>query len=207
MHFSPDLREGLDRLFRWRRDVRRFRTDPVPSSLIDRLLSQTGLAPSVGLSQPWRWVRVESPGARVLVRDNFEAANADALASYGGDRAERYARLKLSGLSEAPVQLAVFCDDATETGAGLGAATMPETRRYSVVCAISQLWLAARAEGLGLGWVSILEPGRLARDLAVPADWTFIAYLCLGYPQEDHEDPELARAGWEARHPVHIVTR
>lgn len=207
MHFSPELRDGLDRLFAWRRDVRRFRSDPVCPGLIDALLAQADTAPSVGLSQPWRWMHVRSDEARAAVRANFEAANADALASYAEDRAALYAGLKLSGLDQAPVHLAVFCDEATEQGAGLGARTMPEMRRYSCVCAIFQLWLAARAHGIGLGWVSILDPDRLNRDLDVPDDWTFIAYLCLGVPQEEHEDPELERAGWDARRQIPALIR
>ncbi len=207
MQFGPEIREGLDRLFRWRRDVRRFRTDPVPEPLLGRLLALADTAPSVGLSQPWRWVRVESAEARAAVRANFETANAEALASYEGAQADSYAHLKLAGLDLAPVQLAVFCDDETEQGKGLGAASMPETRRYSVVGAIYQLWLAARAEGVGLGWVSILDPARLARDLDAPKGWTFIAYLCLGIPEEEHEDPELERAGWETRRAIPALIR
>ncbi|MEX0760200.1 MAG: 5,6-dimethylbenzimidazole synthase, partial [Tistlia sp.] len=110
-----------------------------------------------------------------------------------------YARLKLADLEDAPVQLAVFCDEATGQGHGLGQATMPETRRYSVVQAVQTLWLALRAEGVGLGWVSILEPGALARDLAVAADWRFVAYLCIGWPEEPAVVPELERAGWQGR--------
>ena len=207
MEFGPDMRDGLDRLFRWRRDVRRFRRDPVDPELVEHLLEQAALAPSVGLSQPWRWVLVESVRNRTAIRANFTAANADALASYDEDRAESYAGLKLAGLDEAPVHLAVFCDEQTRQGAGLGAATMPETRRYSVVCAISQLWLAARAHGLGLGWVSILDPDRVRLDLDLPDAWHFIAYLCLGYPEEEHEDPELERAGWETRRAIPALVR
>jgi 5,6-dimethylbenzimidazole synthase len=102
-------------------------------------------------------------------------------------------------LREAPVHLAVFCDDATPKGAGLGAATMPEARAYSVVGAITLFWLMARAEGLGVGWVSILDPARLCADLDVPPGWAFIGYLCVGWPVADHDTPELERAGWEAR--------
>ena len=207
MEFGPDLRDGLDRLFRWRRDVRRFHRDPVDPALVQHLLEQAALAPSVGLSQPWRWVLVERPETRAAVKANFEGANRDALAAYDGDKVARYAALKLAGLGEAPVHLAVFCDEETTQGSGLGAATMPETRRYSVVCAISQLWLSARAHGLGLGWVSILDPQRLCADLDVPDAWHFVAYLCLGTPQEAHEDPELERAGWETRRAIPALVR
>lgn len=197
--FSPAFRDELGRLMRWRRDVRRFRTAPVPGKLVAELIETAASGPSVGLSEPWRFVRVDGPAHRRAVVANFETANADALTGQAPERRETYARLKLAGLREAPVQLAVFCDEGTDKGAGLGAGTMPEMRAYSVVCAVMQLWLAARAHGLGLGWVSILDPSRLGRDLAVPEDWRLIAYLCLGYPEEEHEDAELERAGWEVR--------
>ncbi|MEM9138834.1 MAG: 5,6-dimethylbenzimidazole synthase [Pseudomonadota bacterium] len=204
MQFGPDFRAGLDHLFRWRRDVRRFRPDPVDPELIIRLLSQAEMAPSVGLSQPWRWMLVESGAAQDAVRANFTDANAKALQTYSGSQRDTYARLKLEGLDTAPVHIAAFSDETTLQGSGLGASTMPEMRRYSVVCAITQLWLAARAEGLGIGWVSILDPDRLIRDLTVPDGWHFVAYLCLGFPAEDHVDPELERAGWEHRRPASV---
>ena len=199
MAFPQSFRDQLAELFAWRRDVRRFRPGPVAPALIRRLLDPTGLAPSVGLSEPWRFVMVESTEARAAALANFETANAEALTGYSGDQARLYASLKLSGMREAPVQIAIFCDEATAQGAGLGAQTMPEMRRYSVVCAVMQLWLAARAEGLGAGWVSILDPDRLARDLRAPEGWRLIAYLCLGWPEEEHCDAELERAGWEDR--------
>ncbi|MEM7509032.1 MAG: 5,6-dimethylbenzimidazole synthase [Pseudomonadota bacterium] len=205
--FTPDFREQLALLFHWRRDVRRFRRDPVPPKRVARLLEMAGKAPSVGLSEPWRFVMVESETSRALAQANFQVANAEALAGYSGDKAKLYAGLKLSGMQDAPVQIAVFCDGETEKGSWLGAKTMPEMRPYSCVCAIMQLWLAARADGLGLGWVSILDPVQLREDLDLPEDWTLIGYLCLGYAVEDHEDPELDRAGWETREPPEILTR
>lgn len=197
--FSQDFRSDLTRLMRWRRDVRRFRTDPVEEALLTECLSAFRLAPSVGLSEPWRVVRVQSDAARAAALSNYETANATALATYSDERAAIYARLKLSGMREAPVQLAVYCDDATPKGLGLGAATMPETRRYSVVGAITQFWLSARSHGLGVGWVSILDPEQLNRDLDVPADWSLVAYLCVGWPEEHSDTPELAKVGWEDR--------
>ena len=209
MAFGQAFRDQLGELFAWRRDVRRFRPDPVAPELIRRLLEQTGLAPSVGLSEPWRFVMVESAPARAAVLANFEAANAEALEGYSGDQARLYASLKLSGMRQAPVQIAIFCDEATTQGSGVGLRTMPEMRRYSVVCAVMQLWLAARAEGLGAGWVSILDPDRLGRNLRVAQEWRLIAYLCLGWPEEEHRDTELERAGWEDRRGVdhRVLTR
>lgn len=198
--FSPAFRRELECLFQWRRDVRRFETTAPPERLVAQVIRAAGSAPSVGLSEPWRLVRVGSVAARKAVVANFEDANALALAAQPAERRALYARLKLAGLHEAPVQLAVFCDETGGQGGGLGVATMPEMRRYSVVCAVMQMWLAARARGLGMGWVSILDPRRLAHDLAVPGGWSSVAYLCLGYPVEEHTDPELARGGWQQRH-------
>lgn len=197
--FSARFRQDLDTLFHWRRDVRRFRTDPVPEEVTRAVIGAAASAPSVGLSEPWRFVRVTSPTSRAAVIANFEASNADALAAQPDDRQALYAQLKLAGLQNAPVHIAVFCDESDGKGGDLGARTMPEMRRYSVVCAVMQMWLAARAVGLGMGWVSILDPARLTCDLDVPDDWPLIAYLCLGWPEEEHETCELQRAGWESR--------
>ena len=197
--FPKEFQDDLVDLMRWRRDVRRFRRNPVPDEAVAACLEAMGLAPSVGLSEPWRVLRVESDAARAAALRNFEAANADALAGYRGEKAALYAGLKLSGMREAPLHLAIFCDDGTEKGAGLGAGTMPEARRYSVVAAVMNFWLAARARGLGVGWVSILDPARLAADLGAEPGWSLVAYLCVGWPEEAHLEPELERAGWESR--------
>jgi 5,6-dimethylbenzimidazole synthase len=200
--FDAPFRHQLEELYRWRRDVRRFRTEPLPPGLLAELLRLAALAPSVGNSQPWRFVTVDDPGRRALVRANFEACNHEALATYSGERAETYARLKLAGLDRAPAHLAVFMDPETTQGHGLGRRTMPETLIYSVVGAVHGLWLAARAHDVGVGWVSILDAGRITSDLDVPPSWVLVAYLCIGYPEEEHLDPELQRAGWERRLPA-----
>jgi len=197
--FDAAFRQSLRDLVLWRRDVRRFRRDPVDPALIHSLLELASHAPSVGHCQPWRFVLVESAECREAVRSSFVRANAKALETYEGEQRARYARLKLEGLEDAPVHLAVFADEATESGSGLGRQTMPQTLRYSVVAAIQTLWLAARAEGLGLGWISILEPETLCRVLEVPESWTLIAYLCIGRPVEEHLDPELERYNWQER--------
>ena len=197
--FDAAFRTQLLDLFRWRRDVRRFRDKPVPPAIVGELLDVACLAPSVGLSQPWRFVTVDAPGRRAAVRANFESCNAQALARQAADRADSYARLKLAGLDEAPCHLAVFADPEPAEGHGLGRRTMPETTAYSAVMAVHTLWLAARASGLGLGWVSIVDPAAIGAILDVPPEWTFIGYFCLGYPQAEHQTPELERAGWERR--------
>lgn len=195
--FDDGFRDKLGELFAWRRDVRRFRREPVPEALVAKLLELMQLSPSVGHSQPWRWLKVDGPKQRLAVQASFSRCNADALADYEGERAALYARLKLEGLREAPVQFAVFCDHGTVQGHGLGRRTMPEMLDYSVVAAITQFWLAARAHGLGLGWVSILDPAEVAAIVGAPPQWKLIGYLCLGWPEEDHEVPALVRAGWE----------
>jgi len=189
----------LEELLVWRRDVRRFRSDPIPPGEMDELLRLACLAPSVGNAQPWRFVRVKSENARKVVRASFEQCNQKALAGFEGARAKAYAELKLSGLDQAPLQLAVFCEEATSQGHGLGRATMPETLAWSVVGAIHLLWLSARVHGLGLGWVSILDPVEVTRALDVPPSWKLIAYLCLGWPEDIHDVPELERLHWQAR--------
>ncbi|MHB1872672.1 MAG: 5,6-dimethylbenzimidazole synthase [Steroidobacteraceae bacterium] len=200
-NFDEAFQAKLHELFVWRRDVRRFRADPLPDGALETLIEEASLGPSVGFSQPWRFVIVEAPARRVAVTEIFRRANREALDAYDGERGACYARLKLAGLEEAPDHLAVFVDEATGIGHGLGRRTMPETLRYSAVAAVLQMWLAARARGIGMGWVSILEPMAVAQALGVPPDWTLIGYFCLGYPAEPSSEPELAREGWEHRLP------
>jgi 5,6-dimethylbenzimidazole synthase len=206
--FDPAFRARLRELLIWRRDVRRFRRDPLPAGALDALIELAGLAPSVGLSQPWRVVIVEDAARRAAIRDNFATCNAAALAAQSGDRAGLYAKLKLAGLDEAPCHLAVFADRATDQGHGLGRHTMPEMIEYSAVTAVHTIWLAARAQGIGMGWVSILDPKAVARELDVSSDWKFIGYFCLGYPQADDTTPELEQSGWERRRlPPSVIVR
>ncbi|WP_367604141.1 5,6-dimethylbenzimidazole synthase [Teichococcus rhizosphaerae] len=129
------------------------------------------------------------------------------MAAQPAERAAHYARLKLSGLDQAPCQLALFTLPEPEQGHGLGRRTMPQALDYSAVMAAHTLWLAARAMGLGLGWVSILEPEGVAAALAVPAEWRFIGLFCLGYPRAESDVPELQAEGWETRRPVPLLRR
>lgn len=197
--FDSAFYDKLVELFVWRRDVRRFATDPVPETTVRELLEVACLAPSVGNCQPWRFVIVENPARRAAVRASFEVANAEALAGYAGDTARLYASLKLAGLDRAPVQIAVFAETDPAEGRGLGRRTMPQAVQYSAVAAVQTLWLAARARGLGLGMISILDPAEVAKACDVPESWDLVAYLCLGVPEEEHADPELVRAGWQER--------
>lgn len=195
--FDAAFAEKFDELLLWRRDVRRFRRDPVPEPLLERLLTQVERSPSVGHAQPWRWRRVHDAAQREAACASFARCNAEALASYEGERARLYASLKLEGLREAPAHYAVFCDHGTRQGHGLGRRTMPEMLDYSVVAAITQFWLAARVHGVGVGWVSILEPETIRQALDAPTEWKLIAWLCVGYPAQESDQPELVRAGWE----------
>jgi len=202
MTFDDEFRARLLDLFTWRRDVHRFRVQPLPPGALDRLIGIACLAPSVGLSQPWRFVVVEDVRRRERLLDLFRDCNAEALAAYTGDRARRYAELRLAGIAEAPAQVTVFTDGDTQVGQGLGRRTMPEMAEYSTVTAVHTMWLAARAEGIGLGWVSILDPVRTAEILDVPQSWRLIGHFCLGYPEAEADSPELEQAGWERRRPT-----
>ena len=196
---TPEFRAAFMELLAWRRDVRSFRPQPLPDGLIAELIAAATLAPSVGLSQAWRFVRIASPAAREGVREIFRRCNAEALAGYDGEDAALYARLKLAGLDQAPEQIAVFSDPTTARGKGLGRRTMPQSLDHSVVTAVHTLWLLARIHGVGVGWVSILEPAQVTGVLDVPQGWSLIAYLCLGFPSEVGRTPELERLGWETR--------
>jgi len=208
MTFDKAFRANLRDLLIWRRDVRRFRPDPLQDGTLESLIELACFAPSVGLSQPWRFVIVDAAATRIAVRKNFEVCNADALAAQAPQRASLYAGLKLAGLQEAPAHFAVFADRSTAQGHGLGRYTMPEMIEYSAVTAVHTIWLAARAQGIGMGWVSILDPNAIAAILDVPAEWKFIGYFCLGYPQVDDTIPELEQAGWEQRQlPQSIIIR
>lgn len=197
--FSEAFENQFELLLKWRRDVRHFLPDPVSQEDLDHILTVADMAPSVGNSQPWRFVVVETQEARHAVYQSFKTANNAALSGYRGEKAKTYASLKLSGIEVAPVQLAVFCEQDPEQGAGLGRQTMPETLNYSVVSAIYNLWLAARIRGIGVGWVSILDPENVSATLGAPNSWQLVAYLCIGYPIQETDVPELETKGWQER--------
>jgi 5,6-dimethylbenzimidazole synthase len=204
--FDDAFQARLRDLLVWRRDVRRFCRDPLAAGTLENLIDLACLAPSVGLSQPWRFVIVNDESVRAAIRRNFAACNVEALAVQSSERSALYARLKLAGLEEAPGHLAVFADRTTAQGHGLGRLTMPEMIEYSAVTAVHTIWLAARAQGIGMGWVSILDPKVVAELLDVPAEWKFIGYFCLGFPQADDTVPELEQMGWEERRLPSSVT-
>jgi 5,6-dimethylbenzimidazole synthase len=204
--FSEPERSAVYRVLHARRDVRRgFTTEPMPAELLHRLLAAAHCAPSVGLMQPSRFIVIRDLAVRTQVHAAFAQANRDALDTYTGERREQYAALKLEGILEAPQNLCILSDTGSERGHGLGRRTVPETAIYSTVCAIQNLWLAARAEGVGVGWVSILDPVRLREILHIPAAIVPIAYLCIGFVDRFADEPELERHGWERRIPLDQV--
>jgi 5,6-dimethylbenzimidazole synthase len=204
--FAEGERDAIYKVIRARRDVRHgFLPEPLPDPLLTRLLRAAHDAPSVGLMQPSRFIIIRSLAIRRQVHSAFQHANQQALARYEGERHDQYAALKLEGILEAPQNLCIVCDAENEQGHGLGRQTMPQTAVYSTVCAVQNLWLAARAEGVGVGWVSILSPDALRTILNIPAHITPVAYLCLGYVETFGNEPELERVGWERRAPLKSV--
>ena len=204
--FDQLQRDAIYRAIGARRDVRRgYLPEPLPEDVLMRILAAAHNAPSVGLMQPSRFILIRSREVRSQVHTAFRHANEQAMALYDDERRKQYASLKLEGILEAPQNLCVVCDPQTEQGHGLGRQTMPETVVYSTVCAVQNLWLAARAEGVGVGWVSILSPDDLHTILKIPSHVVPVAYLCLGYVDAFDDRPELERAGWEHRRPLQSV--
>ncbi|MDH5453146.1 MAG: 5,6-dimethylbenzimidazole synthase [Paracoccaceae bacterium] len=207
MEFTADDAEALTKVLRWRRDVRHFRSDPVPETTMGRLRDAMALAPSVGNARPWRVLRVQNSGLRNSVRLEFERCNAAAAAEYDEETRSEYSALKLAGLAAAPEHLAIFTATDPAAGRRLGRRTMPETLHQPTAMAIHTLWLAARAENLGLGMVSILEPARMERIFDVPESWEFSAYICLGWPEFTDDTPLLHRVGWQKNQPTEWMER
>ena len=206
--FSDREREGVYQAIRERRDVRSgFLPEPLTDDVLLRLLGAAHNAPSVGLMQPWRFIVIRSQRVRAAVHDIFSQAQRLAAGSYEGERGELYRGLKLEGILEAPQNLCIACDPVSERGHRLGRQSMPETAIYSAVCAVQNLWLAARAEGIGVGWVSILDAEALKSLLGIPPHMVMVAYLCLGYVDGFEARPELERVGWEQRVPLAEVVR
>jgi len=202
MEFSSQYPEMLYELLKWRRDVRHFKTESIDPRIWSNVKQAVDFSPSVGNSQPWRLIEVESSELRKCVIKNFETENKIASEIYSDASRESYLNLKLAGLRDAPIHLAVFTDTTPISGQGLGRQTMPETLRYSTVTAIHTLWLATRSYNLGMGWVSILNPAKIESLLNVPQNWKLTAYLCIGKPATQEQTPELERVNWQSRKPI-----
>lgn len=204
--FSETERAGLYRAIFERRDIRsQFSPTPIPPSVLSQILRAAHHAGSVGFMQPWNFLLIQSLETRQAVKRLFEEANTTAASVYEGSARETYGQLKLEGILEAPINLCVTCDPARGGLHVLGRHTVKETDVYSTCCAIQNLWLAARAEGVGIGWVSILDYAALKRLLGIPDGIIVVAYLCLGYVSAFPEVPDLERAGWRRRLPLDEV--
>lgn len=202
--FPEDERRGLYRAIRERRDVRsQFLPDPIPADVLARLLHAAHHAPSVGFMQPWDFIVIDDLDTRQSVKALFDRENDKAAAHYAGERGALYRRLKLEGIQESPLNLCITCHRGRGGPHVLGRNTMLDTDLFSVCLAVQNLWLAARAEGIGVGWVSILDPAELAHTLGLPPDVHPVAYLCLGYVHEFLPRPELETQGWRNRLPLH----
>ncbi len=200
LRFSDAERRGVYRAIYERRDIRsEFLPDPIPDDMLGRLLDAAHHAPSVGFMQPWGFVVLRDPETRRRIHSLFQRANQKAAERYQDERRALYSSLKLAGILDTPVNLCVTCDATVTRGHGLGRQTMPEMVQYSTVCAVQNLWLAARAEGIGVGWVSILDPDELRQILGIPPHLRIVAYLCIGYVSTFERTPELQRKGWERR--------
>jgi 5,6-dimethylbenzimidazole synthase len=201
--FSDEQRAGLYRAIHERRDVRsQFLPDPIAADVLARLLQAAHHAPSVGFMQPWDFIVIDNIDVKRAVKMLYDEANAAAANNYSDERAAQYRRLKLEGIVDSPINLCITCDRQRGGPHVLGRNTMLETDLFSTCLAVQNLWLAARAEGIGVGWVSIVDPARLARTLKLPAQVYPVAYLCLGYVSEFLPKPELEIAGWRSRLPL-----
>ncbi len=201
--FSDADRQGLYRAIYERRDVRsHFLPDPVPPEVLAKLMHAAHHAPSVGFMQPWDFIVIDSLEVRSKVKAIFDQENQKAAKNYTGDRATRYRALKLEGIIDSPINLCITCDRKRGGPHVLGRNTILETDLFSVCLAIQNFWLAARAEGIGVGWVSILDHVQLAKGLNLPNHVHPVAYLCLGYVSEFLQRPELESEGWRSRLPL-----
>ncbi|NUS68748.1 MAG: 5,6-dimethylbenzimidazole synthase [Ensifer adhaerens] len=201
--FSLPEREAVYRAIQTRRDVRdEFLPAPLPDDLIGRLLAAAHSAPSVGFMQPWNFVLVRAEETRERVWQAFRRANDEAALMFEAEQQAKYRALKLEGIRKAPLSICVTCDRTRGGAVVLGRTHNPQMDVYSTVCAVQNLWLAARAEGVGVGWVSIFHEAEIKAILGIPDHIEIVAWLCLGYVDRLYHQPELAVKGWRQRLPL-----
>ena len=201
--FAEAERAAVYRTIFNRRDVRgQFLPTPIPDDILGRVLMAAHHAPSVGFMQPWNFLVVRSPEVKQRVRDVFAKAHAEAALMFPEGKREIYSQLKLEGIVESPVGLCITCDRERTGPVVVGRTHIKTMDLYSSVCAVQNLWLAARAEGLGVGWVSIFNQPELQQALGIPPEIVPIASLCIGYVSHFHDKPELEKAGWLPRLPI-----
>jgi len=204
MHaFPDDQRAAVYRAIEERRDVRRdFLPDPIPSDILERVLAAAHRAPSVGFSQPWDFIVIADAGRRARIKALAEQSRQDFADALPAGRARTFDRLKTEAILQTPVNIVITCDPTRGGRHTLGRHAQPQTAAYSSVLAVANLWLAARAEGLGVGWVSFFSERELAAELGLPPHLEVVAYLCIGYVASFAPEPELALAGWARRRPL-----
>ncbi|MEZ5691917.1 MAG: 5,6-dimethylbenzimidazole synthase [Rickettsiales bacterium] len=194
--FSDAERQAVYRAIEQRRDVRKFRSDPIEEDVLERILRAAACAPSVGYMQPYNFILVHEQNIRQKIYDAFSIANAEAKEMFAGSRRDDYAALKLEGIRESALNICVTCDRERFGKVILGRTHQPDMDLYSSVCAVQNLWLAARAEGVGVGWVSIIKYEDLREILCLPENVMPVAYLCVGYTDGFANEPELKTYGW-----------
>lgn len=198
--FSDPERDAVYRVIQARRDIRHFSPAPLPPGAVKRILEAAHLAPSVGFMQPWNFILITSMEFRRRLKESFEEINAaEAEKIPDPQKKELYRSLKLEGILEAPLNVAVTCDSQRGAPFVLGRSPMPETDLFSTCLAIENMWLAARAEGIGIGWVSILNRTSVEKILHLPDGVRLVAYLCVGVPTEFRPTPLLEEKGWRSR--------
>ncbi|ADZ92361.1 5,6-dimethylbenzimidazole synthase [Marinomonas mediterranea] len=203
MKVTEAERDSFYKVLFSRRDVRReFLPTPIPKEVLDRILLAAHHAPSVGFMQPWDFVVVSSKETKQKIKQGFQQANQQSADMFDGERKEKYQTLKLEGIEEAPIGICLTCDRSRTGDIVLGKTIKPEMDLYSAVCAAQNLWLAARAENIGVGWVSILLDDVLRENLAIPESLDIIGYFCLGYVEAFQDTPDLERHGWQSRREV-----
>ncbi len=197
--FTKEEQQLLEEILLHRRDVRgnRFLKTPVTDEVIQKILQAALSAPSVGFSQPWEFVLIKDEATKQAVKATFSEETQKAVVQFADEKQKEYIQLKLEGIVEAPINIAVFYKPKNEPV--LGQTSMPNMGKYSVVCAIQNMWLMARALNVGMGWVSILDPQKVKQILNAPAENELIGYLCLGYTDMFYNQPELEIKKWEQR--------
>lgn len=202
-YFNESERDGLYKTIFNRRDVRsQFKTDAIPDDVLSRVLYAAHHAPSVGFMQPWNFLVIKDQAVKAAVHEGFKKANDAAADMFEPEKSKLYRKLKLEGILESPINICITCDRSRTGSVVLGRTTNKEMDLFSTVCAVQNFWLAARAEGLGVGWVSIIEQDDLRAALNIPAEIVPIAYLCVGYVSHFNSEPDLQTAGWLNRTPI-----
>ncbi|WP_448569276.1 5,6-dimethylbenzimidazole synthase [Thalassotalea ganghwensis] len=203
MNITEQEKAALYKVIYSRRDVRKnFIDKPIPDAIIKRILNAGHHAPSVGFMQPWDFILVQDAETKQTIKQGYEIAREESSKQFSDDKQETYKSFKLEGILEAPLGICVTCDRSRNGPVVIGKTIKPEMDLYSTVCAIQNMWLAARAENIGLGWVSIIHDSTLREALKIPSNIDIIAYLCLGYVSEFYDKPELEALGWLPRQDI-----